>query len=97
MPSSLTGFEDDLRKLIAKFENDKAYYLSKEYSEAQARLEFIDPFFRALGWDAGNQPRLPHESGFIGERVIRKAFGPGESTRRLLPSFDTCGNNLQWQ
>jgi type I restriction-modification system DNA methylase subunit len=60
LPSSLTEFEGDLRKLIAKFENDKAYYLSKNYSEAQARMDLIDPLFRALGWDVENQAGLPH-------------------------------------
>ncbi len=60
MASSLAEFENDLQKLIAKFENDKAYYLSKDYSEAQARVDFIDPFFRALGWDVENQAGLPH-------------------------------------
>jgi len=60
LTSSLAEFENDLQKLIAKFENDRAYYLSKDYSEAQARVDFIDPFFRALGWDVENQAGLPH-------------------------------------
>lgn len=60
LPSSPTEFEEALQKLITKFENDRGYYLSKDYSEAQARVDFIDPFFRALGWDVENKVGLPH-------------------------------------
>lgn len=60
MGSSLAEFEEALQKLITKFENDTDYYLSKGYPEAQVRMDFIDPFFRALGWDVENQAGLPH-------------------------------------
>jgi type I restriction-modification system DNA methylase subunit len=49
-----------LRKLGAKFEADKAHYLSKGYSEAQARIDFVTPFFKGLGWDVENDAGLPH-------------------------------------
>jgi type I restriction-modification system DNA methylase subunit len=86
LPSSLTGFEDDLQKLIAKFENDKAYYLSKEYSEAQARLDFIDPFFRALGWDVENQAGLPHH-----EREVLVEKGDADTEGRPDYNFRISG------
>ncbi len=34
--------------------------LSKDYPEAQARIDFITPFFKALGWDVENEAGLPH-------------------------------------
>ncbi len=55
--SNLTG---NVEKLIAKFEADKSHYLSKEYSEAQARIDFITPLFKALGWDVENEAGLSH-------------------------------------
>ncbi|TAM83660.1 MAG: hypothetical protein EPN47_06000 [Acidobacteria bacterium] len=58
MAASLTEFVEALQNLITKFENDKAYYLSKNYPETQARIGFIDPLFRALGWDIENQVGL---------------------------------------
>jgi type I restriction-modification system DNA methylase subunit len=53
-------FSQSLNKLIKKFDADKAHYLSKDYSEAQARIDFITPFFKVLGWDVENEAGLPH-------------------------------------
>lgn len=41
--------------LVERFDRDKAYYKSNLYNETQARQEFIDPLFEALGWDIGNR------------------------------------------
>jgi len=49
-----------LAKLVAKFEADKGHYLSKAYPEAQARIDFITLFFKALGWDVENEAGLLH-------------------------------------
>jgi hypothetical protein len=40
-----------LLELVERFENNKEAYTSLRYNEAQVRREFIDPFFRQLGWD----------------------------------------------
>lgn len=48
MPASLTSFKATVEKLIHRFESDRTHYLSKSYSEAQARVDFITPFFKAL-------------------------------------------------
>lgn len=49
------SFKQDLQSLIEKFERDKHHYLSKGYNEAQVRLDFLNPFFEALGWDIENK------------------------------------------
>jgi len=41
--------------LIERFERNRDTYRSSEYNETQVRLEFIDPFFKALGWDMYNE------------------------------------------
>ena len=41
--------------LIERFEPNRDTYRSSEYNEAQVRLEFIDPFFKVLGWDIGSK------------------------------------------
>ncbi len=61
MPASLETVREKLESLIKKFEGDKAYHLSKEYSEAQARIDFITPLFKALGWDVENEAGLAHD------------------------------------
>ena len=41
--------------LVERFENNKESYKSGHYNETQVRREFVDPFFKALGWDIDNE------------------------------------------
>ena len=41
--------------LVARFDRNRDAYKSGSYNETQARREFIDPFFKALGWDVDNE------------------------------------------
>ena len=45
----------DINSLIERFQDNRDVYCSSEYNEAQARIEFIDPLFKALGWDMTNE------------------------------------------
>jgi type I restriction-modification system DNA methylase subunit len=60
--ASLASFRETIQKLIRRFESDRSHYLSKNYSEAQARVDFITPYFKALGWDVENEEGLPHHT-----------------------------------
>ena len=40
--------------LAKKFTQNSSHYLSSEYQEAKARQDFIDKFYKALGWDVGH-------------------------------------------
>jgi hypothetical protein len=40
---------DSIRALVERFEANRVAYRSQKYNETQARREFIDPFFKALG------------------------------------------------
>src|SRR3972149_3514347 len=42
-------------RLVEQFEAHLDTYRSAEYSEAQLRQEFLNPFFHALGWDVYNR------------------------------------------
>jgi len=42
-------------ELVKRFKRNRESYRSSEYNETQARREFIDPFFKALGWDIDNE------------------------------------------
>lgn len=46
---------DKIIQLIERFERNKEAYKSHLYNETQARREFIDPLFAALGWDMNNE------------------------------------------
>ena len=62
-----TTFEqglDSVAELVKRFSRNAAIYRGSTYNEAQARIEFINPFFEALGWDvhnrAGYAPQYRH-------------------------------------
>jgi type I restriction-modification system DNA methylase subunit len=41
--------------LVERFERNIEAYQSPAYNEAQLRIEFVGPFFEALGWDVTNK------------------------------------------
>jgi len=42
-------------ELIERFDRNRASYKSDQYNEARLRIEFLNPFFEALGWDINNK------------------------------------------
>ncbi|MGD9781139.1 MAG: hypothetical protein AB7V14_03200 [Kiritimatiellia bacterium] len=60
-PADAAGFERfqaELARLVAQFEKNFKQYQSAAYDEAGVRQEFLDPLFRALGWDVENKRGL---------------------------------------
>jgi predicted type IV restriction endonuclease len=45
----------EIARLVETFERNIESYRQGRYNEAQVRKEFIDPFFKALGWDMDNE------------------------------------------
>jgi hypothetical protein len=41
--------------LVARFAHNLEHYQRSAYNETQVRREFLDPFFKALGWDVDNE------------------------------------------
>jgi len=46
---------DLVLRLIERFDRNREAYCSPAYNETQLRREFLDPFFKALGWDVDNE------------------------------------------
>ncbi len=44
-----------ISSLVERFERNIEAYRSPAYNETQLRIEFVDPFFEALGWDVTNK------------------------------------------
>ncbi len=49
---------DAVKRLVDRFDRDRKVFLSPDYKEEQLRLEFLNPFFTALGWDMDNKQGL---------------------------------------
>jgi len=46
---------DQIIKLVQRFTEQEESYRKPTYNETQTRRDFIDPFFKALGWDIDNE------------------------------------------
>jgi hypothetical protein len=44
-----------IHRLIEQFRRNRATYTSQKYNETLLRQEFLNPFFKALGWDIDNE------------------------------------------
>ncbi|MFN0196520.1 MAG: Eco57I restriction-modification methylase domain-containing protein [Planctomycetaceae bacterium] len=49
------GAPAEILDLIKRFEEQYESYRQPTYNETQLRREFVDPFFKALGWDIDNE------------------------------------------
>jgi hypothetical protein len=45
------GAPSEITRLVDQFTRNADAYRPEHYNEAQVRVEFIDPFFKCLGWD----------------------------------------------
>ncbi|MBU1208637.1 MAG: hypothetical protein KKH04_17215 [Proteobacteria bacterium] len=53
--TEIRNLKDRFSTLIERFQRNIEAYRSPAYNETQLRIEFIDPFFEALGWDVTNK------------------------------------------
>ena len=61
MPAFDDAFER-VKQLVADFKANEGYYLSPQYQEQEARRDFIDKFWMALGWDVNHDTQKnPYE------------------------------------
>jgi len=51
----VSGAPREVSGLVTRFERNLADYKAPTYNETQVRREFIDPLFKALGWDVDNE------------------------------------------
>ncbi len=82
-----TNFQDAhaaVIDLVERFEKNHQHYLSSSYQEQEARKDFLDKFFMALGWDVNHETQTnPYEQ----EVKIEKSVTTGTAKRRADYSF----------
>jgi type I restriction-modification system DNA methylase subunit/predicted type IV restriction endonuclease len=65
-----------IKELVNKFERNQEAYKKSSYKEEQIKQEFINPFFKALGWDVDNeQGAAPQYRDVIFEDSIKVSGG----------------------
>jgi len=50
---------DQIQNLTERFCQKRESDQLTDYNEAETRIDFINPFFSALGWDIENKQKLP--------------------------------------
>jgi hypothetical protein len=72
----------EIIELIEQFDRNIERYKSGNYNEEDVRSEFIDPFFKALGWDLYNEMRYSEDYKDVVPSGWRK-----EAPKRLTTAF----------
>jgi type I restriction-modification system DNA methylase subunit len=71
IPQTFEAAFERVSALATNFRANEPQYLSPTYSEAQARLDFIDKFWIALGWDVNHETQTnPYEQEVKVERGV---------------------------
>jgi type I restriction-modification system DNA methylase subunit len=78
--------------LVERFERNFLEYKYSTYNEAQTRQEFINPFFKALGWDMDN------EQGFSGayKEVVHEASLKVDNTTKAPDYAFKIGESIKF-
>src|SRR5260370_37839997 len=78
-----------VKELVSIFTDNESKYLAPGYSEAQARLDFIDKFWIALGWDVNHEAQTdPYKQEVKVERgVATSEFRKRADYAFLAPNF----------
>ena len=79
-----------VKELVARFEEQLTSYKKSDYNETQTRREFIDPFFKALGWDIDNEQG--HAESYK-EVIHEDRVKIGKATKAPDYSFRLSGGN----
>src|SRR5688572_20188112 len=62
---------EQVKALAQEFKENQGFYVSTDYSEAQARLDFVDKFLTSFGWDVShNRQKNPWKQEVHVERNV---------------------------
>ncbi len=86
------GFDeafDRAKQLVTIFKENESFYLGSGYNEADARKDFIDKFWIALGWDVNHETQTdPYKQEVKVERgVATSEFRKRADYAFLAPNF----------
>ena len=81
----------EIRKLVERFEANLDTYRGGGYNETLLRRDFLDPFFRALGWDIDNSQDYAEA---FREVIHEDAIKVGGSTKAPDYSFRIGGRRI---
>jgi predicted type IV restriction endonuclease len=60
----------EILDLVERYKRNREEYESGKYNETQLRREFLDSFFKALGWDVTNEKGYSEAYKEVIHRVV---------------------------
>ena len=79
MPATFEAAFARVKQLVADFRANEKFYRSPAYQEQEARRDFIDKFWLALGWDVNHETQKnPFEQEVKVERGLSLSASDGE-------------------
>src|SRR5512136_1580388 len=88
LPDQMAQAPPQILELVQRFDRNRDAYRSPHYNETQLRREFLDPFFKALGWDIDNEQGYAEAYKDV---VHEDAIKVGEATKAPDYSFRIGG------
>jgi type I restriction-modification system DNA methylase subunit len=79
-----------VQELVIRFNEQLTAYKKSDYNETQTRRDFIDPFFKALGWDIDNEKGYAES---YREVIHEDRIKVGKATKAPDYSFRIGGGN----
>ena len=77
-----------VRQLSEHFETNHGHYISSNYQEAEVRKDFIDKFFKALGWDVDHEEQSdPWRQEVKIEKSDSKSRGRADYAFSIAPHY----------
>ena len=89
--SEETAGPKEVFDLVQGYEFHRPSYLRGQYNETGLRREFIDPLFRALGWDVDNNQRFSEAYKEVVHEQTIKFRGQDTNTKFIDYSFRLGG------
>ncbi len=84
---------EQVAELIERFDEHIGEYKRGNYNEHQTRVDYINPFFKALGWDMDNKQGLAEAyREVIHEDKIK--IGGSTKAPTIVSLFTVKGNSL---
>src|SRR5712692_3272122 len=87
-PATYETFQHLLATLVDSFARNLDQYKSPAYDEPALRNDFLNPFWRALGWDLENIPGLPQS---LRDVELETRVDVGSRKKRADYTFRTDG------
>ena len=87
-------FETELNRLVESFGLRLSELKNPSYVEAQLRDDFLNPFFRALGWDMENRAGLIQQKREVGEATLQNAVAATDQQIDQLV-YELCGLSFE--